>query len=100
MEKKIRKKSYNAEKTVRGDPLGFNNIHSVAKHQKIEGGRFGEFFFEKKSLEAEKNERGRFGIFQHPFECKISKILKGGPFGLTRYCMLLEKRKNFFGSIR
>ena len=24
-------------KNVKGDPLGFFNIHSVAKHQKIEG---------------------------------------------------------------
>ena len=27
-----------------GDPLGFFNIHSVAKHQKIAGGPFGEKF--------------------------------------------------------
>ena len=51
-EKKIGK-SLNAEKTERGDPLGFFNIHSVGKHQKIEGGPFGEFFFEKKSHSAE-----------------------------------------------
>ena len=30
------------KKTERGDPLGFSNIHSVAKQQKIEGGPFGE----------------------------------------------------------
>ena len=49
-------KSHNAEKTEREDPLGFFNIHSVAKLQKIEGGPFrGEnFFFEKKSHSAEK----------------------------------------------
>ena len=47
------------KKTERGDPLGFFNIHSVAKHQKMQGGPFGEnFFFEKKSRSAEKNERG------------------------------------------
>ena len=28
------KKSHNAEKTERGDPLGFFNIYSVAKEQK------------------------------------------------------------------
>ena len=33
-------------KTERGDPLGFFNINSVAKHQKIEGGNF----FPEKSL--------------------------------------------------
>ena len=34
--KKNRKVSQ-CRKTERGDPLGFSNIHSVAKHQKIEG---------------------------------------------------------------
>ena len=29
------------KKTERGDPLGFSNIHSVAKQQKIERGPFG-----------------------------------------------------------
>ena len=48
------------KKTERGDPLGFFNIHSVAKHQnKMQGGPFGEkFFSKKKSRSAEKNERG------------------------------------------
>ena len=32
------KKSHNAEKTERGDHLGFFKIHSVQKYQKIEGG--------------------------------------------------------------
>ena len=36
------------KKTERGDPLGFFNIHSVGKYQKIEGGPFGEIFFPKK----------------------------------------------------
>ena len=44
------KKSHSAEKTERGDPLGFSNIHSVAKQQKIEGGAFGEKIFRKESL--------------------------------------------------
>ena len=56
------KKSHNAEKkTERGDPLGFFNIHSVAKHQKKMQGRpfWGKIFFrKKKSRSAEKNERG------------------------------------------
>ena len=48
------------KKTERGDPLGFFNIHSVAKHQKkCRGDPLGKnFFFEKKSRSAEKNERG------------------------------------------
>ena len=41
------------KKTERGDPLGFFNIHSVAKHQKNAGGPFGEKIFEKKSCSAE-----------------------------------------------
>ena len=47
------------KKTERGDPLGFFNIHSVAKHQKNAGGTlWGNFFSKKKSRSAEKNERG------------------------------------------
>ena len=47
------------KKTERGDPLGFFNIHSVAKHQKkCRGDPLGKIFFEKKSRSAEKNERG------------------------------------------
>ena len=46
------------KKTQRRNLLGFSNIHSVAKHQKMQGGPFGKFFFEKKSRSAEKNERG------------------------------------------
>ena len=54
--KKFRKKFLNFQKTinenfnslivpenVKGGPLGFFNIHSVAKHQKIEGGPFEDF---------------------------------------------------------
>ena len=55
----FRKKSHNAEKTERGDPLGFFNIHSVAKHQKNAGGTLWEKNFSKKSLAVpKKNERG------------------------------------------
>ena len=58
------------KKTEREDPLGFFNIHSVAKPQKIDGGPFrGDFF---KVAQCRKN-------------------LKGGPFGLVRYCMLRGK---------
>ena len=58
-------------KKLKGEPLGFFSIHSVAKHQKMEGGPFGEFFFQKKS------------------QCR--KKLKRGPFSLFRYCMLRGK---------
>ena len=42
-------KSHNAEKTERRNPLGFSNIHSVAKHQKkMQGLPFEEKIFRKK----------------------------------------------------
>ena len=44
-----------------GDPLGFSNIHSVAKHQKNAGGSFGEKISEKNVLQCRKKiERGDF----------------------------------------
>ena len=47
------------KKTERGDPLGFFNIHSVAKDEKMQGGPFGEKNFRKKCLAVPKNiERG------------------------------------------
>ena len=54
------KKSHNAEKTERRNPLGFSNILSVAKHQKNAGGPFeekksGKKFRKKMSRSAKKN---------------------------------------------
>ena len=61
------------KKTEREDPLGFFNIHSVAKiRKKLKGGPFGGKKIGKKSHIAEKN-------------------LKGGYFGIVRYCMLRGK---------
>ena len=37
------------KKTERRNPLGFSNIHSVAKHQKMQGDPLREKNFEKKS---------------------------------------------------
>ena len=55
------KKSHNAEKTERGDPLGFFIIRSVGKLQKIEGGTL---FFEKKVSQSPKYSKGvPFGPF-------------------------------------
>ena len=56
---------------MKGEPLGFFNIHSVAKLQKNEAGPFGEKFQNKVS------------------QCR--KKLRGGPFGLVRFCMLRGK---------
>ena len=65
------------KKTERGDPLGFFNIHSVAKHQK----NAGRTLWEKNS---EKNVS----------QCR--KKLKGGPFGVARYGMLHGKTGKTF----
>ena len=47
------------KKTERGDPLGFFNIHSVAKHQnKCRGDPLGKFFFEKKVSQCRKKWKG------------------------------------------
>ena len=54
----FRKKVSQCRNTERGDPLGFFNIHSVAKQQKIEGGPFGEKKFSEKVAVAKKTERG------------------------------------------
>ena len=65
------------KKTERRNPLGFSNIHSVAKHQKkCRGDPLRKKNFEKKS---EKNVS----------QCR--KKLKGGLFGLARYDMLRGK---------
>ena len=43
---------------LEGGPFRIFLTSIVAKHQKIEGGPFGEFFWEKKSDKAEKTEKG------------------------------------------
>ena len=60
------------QKTERADPLGFFNIHSVAKQQKNEGGTLWGSFFRNQVSQGQKK-------------------LKGGPFGLARYDMLRGK---------
>ena len=57
VEKTFPKKISQCRKNLKGDPLGFFNIHSVAKHQKVEGDPLG-IFFEEKSHNDEKTERG------------------------------------------
>ena len=60
------KKSHNAKKTERGDPLGFFNIRSVRKLQKkLKGGPFGEIFFRKKVSQRRKYSKAvPFGPFE------------------------------------
>ena len=107
-------------KTERGDPLRFFNIHSVAKHEKIEENKI--FYFRKKISQCRKNRKGGpFGIFQHPFCRKTSKKCRGtlwGKFFFEKKFRSAEKnergtlwsrpvwyvtrknRKNLFGSVR
>ena len=115
----VRIKVSQCRKTERGDPLGFFNIHSVAKHQKIEGGKF--LFSEKNLTVPKKLKGGPFGVFQHPFCRKTAKKIEGGTFGekisgkslavpkkleggtlwTRRLCYVTrENRKNLFGSVR
>ena len=89
--------------------MGFFTIHSVAKHQKIEGMKI--FYFRKKNLTVpKKTERGDplefsnihfvakqqkiegvpFGDKKN-FEKKVAqcrKKLKGEPYCLVRFCIL------------
>ena len=70
------------KKTERGDPLGFFNIHSVAKHQKNAGGAFGEIFFRKKVSQCRKKMKG------------------GGHWSRSVWYVTRKNRKNLFGSVR
>ena len=54
----IRKNAHIAERKLKGGPLGFFNIHSVAKILNNEGGPLVEKIFEEKSHNAEKNWKG------------------------------------------
>ena len=108
-------KSHNAEKTERGDTLGFFNIHSVAKHQKNAGGPFEEKNSRKSLTMPKKTERGdTLGFFnihsvaKHqknaggPFEEKkfpeksrsAEKNWKGGPFGIFQHPFCRKTAKN------
>ena len=75
------KKSRSAEKNSKVDPLGFSNIHSDAKQQKIEGGTLGKKVFSKKSLAVPKMKGGT--LWSRPV------------WYVTR-----KNRKNLFGSVR
>ena len=64
---------------LKGGPL----LKLSTSLSQLKGGPFGEKTnFRKKVSQCQKTERGTpFGIFKHPFCCKILKKLKGGPFG-------------------
>ena len=71
------------KKTEREDPLGFFNIHSVAKHQKNAAGTlWGKIFFRKQVSQCRKKMKGG-SLWSHPV------------WYVTR-----KNRKNLFGSVR
>ena len=74
------------KKTERRNPLGFSNIHSVAKHQKMQGDPLRKKIREKNS---EKNVS----------QCR--KKLKGGTlWSRPVWYVTRENMKNLFGSVR
>ena len=83
-------KSHNAEKLKRGDPLRFFNIHSVAKHEKIEKKVFN---FGKKPHNAGKTERGDpLGFFSIHSVAKHEKIEENKSFNFRE--KISQCRKN------
>ena len=92
------------KKTERGDPLGFFNIHSVAKHQKNAGGPFGEkIFFRKKSLAVPKKMKGGESLVSPGMVCYAEKQEK--PFWFSSLDQIVHfgpiifcrTFKNYFG---
>ena len=71
------KKSHNAEK-LKGDPLRFFNIHSVAKHEKIEENK--KFYFREKISQCRKKLKTLWD-FSTSILSKTSKRCRGNPLG-------------------
>ena len=91
------------EKTVRGDPLGFSNIHSDAKQQKnLRGEPLGKIFFRKKVSQCRKNEGGD-PLVSPGMVCYAEK--QGKPFWFSSLGQMVQfdaiifcrTFKNFFG---
>ena len=111
-----RAKVSQCRKTERGDPLRFFNIHSVAKHEKIEenknfhfrekisqcrkklkGGTLWDFSTSILSQNIKKIQTGLFGEKKIPKKSLAGpKKLNGGAFGLARYGMLRGKTGKTF----
>ena len=87
LEKKIlEKKSHNAEKLKGGTLWDFSTSILLQKIKETGGGPFGEKKILEKSLTMPKNWKGEpFGIFKHPFCCKISKKLEGDPLERKKF---------------
>ena len=80
------------KKTERVDPLGVFNIHFVPKHQKIEGGPFGEFFSRKKVSQCRKKLKGGTLWSRHGMVCYAGKQEK--PFWFSSLGQIVQ-----FGAI-
>ena len=86
----FKKKSHNAEKTEREDPLGFFNIHSFAKLQKTEGERCGGKKIGKKSHSAEKNLNG-YCLVSSGFVCYAGDHFGSVPLANRYYLASSQK---------
>ena len=97
------------KKTERGDPLGFSNIHSVAKLQNIEKDPLENFFSNKVSHCRKKTERGDplvspgdSGRFSKNMAADVSakKICRNVSYmwGISRVCTLAGGRKYVEGT--
>ena len=117
-----RAKISQCRKTERGDPLRFLNIHSVAKHEKIEENK--NFHFREKISQCRKKaERGDpLGFFNIHSVAKHQKKCRGDPLGKIFFrkkslavpkkmkegslwsrpvwYVTRKNRKNLFGSVR
>ena len=74
--------------------MRFFNIHSVAKHEKIEENK--NFHFREKISQCRKKLKGGgpFGIFQHPFCRKTSKKCRGTLWWkkIRKKCLAVPKK--------
>ena len=101
------KKSHNAEKTERRNPLVFSNIHSVAKHQKNAGDPLRKKNFEKKFeknvSQCRKKLKGGDSLVSPGMVCYAEKQLK--PFWSSSLGQMVQfdtiifcrTFKNYFG---
>ena len=79
-----RAKVSQCRKTERGDPLRFFNIHSVAKHEKIEENK--NFYFRNKISQCRKKLKGgTLWNFPTSILSQNSKKIEGGPFGEKKF---------------
>ena len=91
------------KKTERGDPLGFSNIHSLAKQQKnSRGDHLGKKLFRKKSLAVPKkigrgtlwSPRVWYGTQENTKLFWFSSLDQIVQFGGIKFCRTF---KNYFG---